>query len=64
MLAMQNQLTEFAQLERYRRLYKSRGTLIILFSLVSFAIGFAVAKFVYKDSAKLNQAIGESNNPK
>jgi predicted negative regulator of RcsB-dependent stress response len=46
---MQNQLTEFAQLEHYRRLYKSRGTLIIVFSLLSFTVGFAVAKFLYKE---------------
>ncbi len=44
---MKNLLTDFERAEYYRVRYKSRGMLIIVFSVLSFILGFLVARLLY-----------------
>lgn len=51
---MQNHLTDFERAEYYRKRYLSRGTLIIIYSILFFCLGFLTAKSIYKDSKEYN----------
>lgn len=51
---MQDHLTDFERVEHYRRLYSSRGTLVIIFSIIFFILGFLTAKFIYKDRMNID----------
>ena len=43
----ENKLTHFDRAEYYRVRFKSRGTMIIIMSVLSFILGFFIAKFIY-----------------
>ncbi len=46
---MQDHLTDFERAEFYKSRYQSRGTLIVIFSVLLFFLGFAVARFIYRE---------------
>lgn len=50
---MLDHFADFERAEHYRKLYLSRGMLIVVFSIIFFCLGFLVAKFIYKDSKEL-----------
>ena len=46
----QDHLTEIEELAYYRKYYKSRKTMTVIFSILFFTLGFLVAKFIYNDA--------------